>query len=149
MSYGLAQARYAGDAAATVSPARLLTMLYDRLVADLGTAEEAMRRGDVATTGARLGRAQEILLELHATLDVEAWPEGETLSRLYLWMVGELMQARLRGLPERVADCRELVEPLRQAWHEASRAGTTADTGATGAPVPAAPGTPSALGGAA
>ncbi len=32
MSYGLAQARYASDASETASPARLLTMLYDRLM---------------------------------------------------------------------------------------------------------------------
>jgi flagellar protein FliS len=132
MSYGLAQARYASDATQTVSPARLLTMLYDRLVVDLVAAEEAMRRGDVEATGARLGRAQEILLELHSTLDVEVWPEGESLSRLYVWMVGELMQARLRGLPQRVADCRELVEPLRDAWHQASRTDATVPAGAAG-----------------
>ncbi len=133
MSYGLAQARYASDATQTVSPARLLTMLYDRLVVDLVAAEEAMRRGDVEATGARLGRAQEILLELHSTLDVEVWPEGESLSRLYVWMVGELMQARLRNDPQRIADCRELLEPLRQAWHAAAggaSAGATATTSA-------------------
>lgn len=122
MSYGLAHARYASDAAQTASPGRLLTMLYDRLVTDLVTAEDAMRAGDVATTGYRIGHAQEILLELHSTLDVELWPEGEALARLYTWLISELMQARLRGLPERVADCRELVEPLRQAWHQASGA---------------------------
>ena len=120
MSKALATARYASDAAQTVSPARLLTMLYDRLVADLVAAEDAMRRNDIETTGARLGRAQEILLELHATLDTTVWPQGEPLARLYLWMVGELMQARLRGLPERIADCRSLIEPLREAWSVAS-----------------------------
>jgi flagellar protein FliS len=120
MSYGLAQARYVSDAAQTVSPARLLTMLYDRLVTDLASAEEAMRRGDHATTGTRLGRAQEILLELHTTLDTSIWPEGEPLSRLYLWMVGELMQARLHADPARVAGCRALLEPLRDAWHAAA-----------------------------
>jgi flagellar protein FliS len=119
-SYGLAKARYASDAAQTVSPARLVTMLYDRLVGDLVGAEEAMRCNDFATVGGRLGRAQEILLELHGTLDLEVWPEGEPLSRLYLWMVGELMQARLHAAPQRVADCRALLEPLRDAWHEAA-----------------------------
>ena len=133
MSYGLAQARYASDAAQTVSPGRLLTMLYDRLVTDLVTAEEAMRVGDVATTGFRIGHAQEILLELHSTLDVEVWPEGESLARLYTWMVSELMQARLRGLPERIADCRELVEPLRDAWHQASGGAVTVPVQAGGA----------------
>jgi flagellar protein FliS len=120
MSYGLAQARYASDAAATVAPARLLTMLYDRLVQDLSVAESAMYTLDTQVVGERIGQAQEILLELRATLDLTVWPEGEPLARLYLWIVGELSQARLRGEPHRVADCRELVEPLRDAWHQAA-----------------------------
>jgi len=119
MSYGLAQARYASDTASTVSPGRLLTMLYDRLVADLGTAYEAMLREDWATSGQRIANASEILLELHATLDVRAWPDGEGLARLYLWMVSELMQARVRQSAQRVADCRELIVPLRDAWRQA------------------------------
>jgi flagellar secretion chaperone FliS len=126
MSYGLAHARYASDATATVPAGRLLTMLYDRLVQNLSVAEKALRIGDVATTGDRLGQAQEILLELHSTLDVSVWPEGEALGRIYLWIVGELSQARLRNQPQRIADCRELVEPLRDAWHEAARAVTPA-----------------------
>ena len=121
MSYGLAQARYASDAAETVSSARLLTMLYDRLVTDLTAAEDAMHRNDIPVVGDRIGHAQEILLELHSTLDLARWPQGEPLSRLYLWMVGELMAARLKGDPARVADCRELLVPLREAWHTASR----------------------------
>jgi flagellar protein FliS len=125
MSYGLAQARYASDTTATVPAGRLLTMLYDRLVQNLSVAESAMRCGDVATTGDRVGQAQEILLELHATLDLTVWPEGEALGRIYLWIVGELSQARLRQQPQRIADCRELVQPLRDAWHEAARAASS------------------------
>jgi len=120
MSYGLAQARYASDAAATVAPGRLLTMLYDRLVQDLSVAEAAMAALDAQAVGERIGRAQEILLELHATLDLTVWPDGEPLARLYLWLVSELSQARLRADSRRVADCRALVEPLREAWHQAA-----------------------------
>ncbi len=120
MSYGLAQARYAGDAAATVSPARLLTMLYDKAAADLGVAHEAMLRQDWATSGQRISNVTEILLELHATLDVRAWPDGEGLSQLYLWLVAELMQASVRRSAQRVADCRDLLLPLRDAWHSAA-----------------------------
>ncbi|HYY12609.1 MAG TPA: flagellar export chaperone FliS [Kineosporiaceae bacterium] len=132
MSYGLAQARYASDAAATVSPARLLTMLYDKLVADLGTAHEAMLQEDWATSGQRVANACEILLELHSTLDTTIWPDGEGLAQLYLWLVSELMQARVRRSAQRVADCRDLVVPLRDAWR------TAAGLPAVGAPVPAA-----------
>ena len=120
MSYTAARARYASDSTDTVSPARLLTMMYDRLVSDLASAEAAMHRQDIAVTGERIGRAQEILLELAASLDVEAWPEGEPLRRLYFWMVSELWTARLRKQPEKVAECRELIEPLRDAWRMAA-----------------------------
>jgi flagellar protein FliS len=120
MSYTAARARYASDSTDTASPARLLTMLYDRLVSDLAAAEASMQRGEVALTGDRIGRAQEILLELAATLDVEAWPEGEPLRRLYFWMVSELWTARLRKNPEKVAECRQLIEPLRDAWRMAA-----------------------------
>jgi flagellar protein FliS len=136
MSYGAARARYADETAQTVSPARLLMMLYDRLVQDMLAAEQAMEAGDVATTGDRLGRAQEILLELRASLDTSVWTEGEALGALYLWMVGELMQARLRQSPERVRTCRELVEPLRDAWRAAAAETATAEAAAiASAPV--------------
>lgn len=133
MSYGLAQARYASDAAATVTPARLLTMLYDRLVQDLTVAESAMHTRDTQVVGERLGRAQEILLELHATLDLSVWPDGEPLARLYLWLVGQLSEARLKSQPGTVADCRALLEPLREAWHQAAAAQACATIGGLGA----------------
>src|SRR3954462_3467566 len=97
MSYGLAQARYTSDAAATVSPARLLTMLYDKLVSDLGAAHEAMQREDWATSGQRVANACEILLELHSTLDTSLWPDGEGLAQLYLWLPPAALQAGGRG----------------------------------------------------
>jgi flagellar protein FliS len=138
MSYGAARARYADETAQTVSPARLLTMLYDRLVQDILAAEQAMERGDIEATGERLGRAQEILLELRASLDTSVWAEGEALGSLYLWMVGELMQARLRKAPERIRLVRELVEPLRDAWRAAAVQTATAEAAAiaSGSPEP-------------
>lgn len=120
MSYTAARARYASDTTDTASPARLLTMMYDRLVSDLASAEAAMQNNEIAVTGQRIGRAQEILLELAASLDIEIWPEGEPLRRLYLWMVSELWTARLRKQPEKVAECRQLIEPLRDAWRTAA-----------------------------
>jgi flagellar secretion chaperone FliS len=98
----------------------LLTMLYDKLVSDLAAAEDAMERDDVALVGQKIGRSQEILLELAACLDLEIWPEGESLRRLYLWLVSELWTARLRKQPAKVAECRQMIEPLRDAWRTAA-----------------------------
>ncbi len=136
MTYGLARARYADETAQTASPARLLTMLYDKLVADLGTAQEAMQREDWETSGHKVANACEILLELHATLDTSLWPDGEGLAQLYLWLVAELMQASVRRSAQRVSDCRDLVVPLRDAWRAAG------DQLSAGPAVPGAPGVP-------
>jgi flagellar protein FliS len=94
-------------------------MLYDRLILDLTIAEAAMHTADHETTGYRLQHAQEILLELWASLDETAWPEGAQLRSLYLWLVNELIACRLPPQPERLAECRLLLEPLRDAWKQA------------------------------
>lgn len=123
MPYGAAVA-YASVTAETASPQRLLTMLYDRLITDVSVAEAAMRTNEHEVVGRRLQHAQEILLELWASLDTTLWPEGEHLKALYLWLVNELVNCRLPAEPERLVACRELLEPLRDAWKQAAEAAT-------------------------
>lgn len=119
MAYGTAGLAYASVTAETASPQRLLTMLYDRLILDLTIGEAAMRTADHETTGRRLQHAQEILLELWASLDEKIWPDGAALRSVYLWLVRELMACRMPPQPERLVACRELLEPLRDAWKQA------------------------------
>jgi flagellar secretion chaperone FliS len=119
MAYGSVEAVYASVTAQTASPQRLLTMLYDRLILDITIAEASMLTADHETVGRRLQHAQEILLELWASLDEDAWPEGAQLRSIYLWLVSELMASRMPAQPERLAACRELLEPLRDAWKQA------------------------------
>jgi flagellar protein FliS len=119
MPNALARTRYASVTAHTASPQRLLTMLYDRLITDLAVAEASMRTADHENVSRRLTHAQDILLELWASLDVEIWPEGAPLRALYLWMVNELMSSRAPAQPDRIAAVRQLVEPLRDSWKQA------------------------------
>lgn len=112
--------RYMQDAVATATPARLLTMLYDRFVRDLTGAELAIISGENTEANAHLIHAQEIILELRTTLDVSVWRGGPGLSELYGFMYTELVQANVHKDSERVAGVRRLVEPLRDAWHEAA-----------------------------
>jgi flagellar secretion chaperone FliS len=43
------------------------------------------------------------------------------LANLYLWLHGELIAANVAKDAARVAGARALIEPLRDAWHEAAR----------------------------
>lgn len=113
------RARYLADAVTTASPGRLVVMLYDRLLLDLAHAEEAFRTGDRLAGSAKLLHGQEIVLELLSSLDVAAWSGAAGLARLYSFVVTELIGANVHADADRVAGCRGLVEPLRDAWAEA------------------------------
>lgn len=116
------RARYLADSVATASPARLLTMLYDRLLLDLHRAGSALETGDRGSAGTHLAHAQDIVCELIATLDVSAWEGGSRLMSLYGWLLNELLGAGTTGDAARVGACRSVVAPLAEAWHEAADA---------------------------
>jgi flagellar protein FliS len=114
--------RYLQDSIDTASPGKLLLMLYDRLVLDLMKGEEALRTGEREQAHEQLTHAQEIVLELRTSLDVDAWSGAPALANLYGWMLTELIGANIAKDADRVAACRTLVEPLRDAWREAAAA---------------------------
>lgn len=116
-AYGAA-GRYVTDSVTTADPARLLVMLYDRLVLDLDRAAAALHHSQSAN--AHLLHAQDIVTELHSSLRTEVWDGASKLAGLYSFMLTELIQANVRRDPGRVDAVRELVVPLRDAWREAA-----------------------------
>jgi flagellar protein FliS len=116
--------RYLQDSINTASPARLLIMLYDRLILDLMHGEEALRNDDRVLANEKITHAQEIVLELRVTLDVEAWDGAPGLASLYGFVLTELIGANIKRDADRVASCRSLLEPLRDAWRDAASAST-------------------------
>ena len=120
MSAASLRARYMGDTVTTASPQRLLVMLYDRLALDLERGQAALIAGDRDAASDQLQHAQEIVMELQSSLKVELWDGGPRLAALYTWLLTELIAANVKGDLRRIADCRKIVEPLRDAWREAA-----------------------------
>jgi flagellar secretion chaperone FliS len=118
--------RYLEDSVNTASPGKLLVMLYDRLVLDLQQGEQAIQGGDRETASEKINHAQEIILELRTTLDVDVWEGAAGLAALYSWLLTELIQANIKLDAAKVAVCRGMIEPLRDAWREAAVAAANA-----------------------
>jgi flagellar protein FliS len=112
--------KFLRDTVATASPARLLVLLFDRLVLDLAQAEGAQRERRREEANRLLCHAQDIVLELRLSLDVAAWDGGPGLAALYDYLLRELVQANIQLDPDRTAACLALMEPLRDAWREAA-----------------------------
>jgi flagellar protein FliS len=124
-----ARALYNRDAVLSASPARLLTMLYDRLLLDLQRAETAQVAEAWETAAQHLLHAQEIVVQLTDSLKPELWEGGPGLLALYHFVTKALIGANVYKDVARTRECITLLEPLRKAWHEA------AATVATGAPA--------------
>lgn len=118
--YAAQRARFVDESISTASPARLLTMLYDRLVLDLVRAETAQLAGDRAAANAQLLHAQEIVLELASSLRHDVWDGAANLASIYAFLHSELVRANVSGDPERTRTVRGLVEPLAESWRAAA-----------------------------
>jgi flagellar protein FliS len=114
------RARYLSDSVVTASPARLLLMLYDRLVLDITAAEQAIAGTDHDTARERIYHAQEIVIELRGSLVVSAWSGGPGLASLYSHLLTELVQAGVERSTARLEHVRGCAEQLRDAWRDAA-----------------------------
>ncbi len=120
MSAAALRARYLGNSITTASPQQLLVMLYDRLALDLERAQIALADGDRTEAVAQVEHAQAIVFELLASLRVEIWEGGPRLAALYDWLIRELSQSMIKPDTNRIGSCRQIVEPLRDAWRQAA-----------------------------
>ena len=53
---------------------------------------------------------------------MDAWEGGPRLAALYNWLISELVQANVKLDANRISACRQVVEPLRDAWRQAAAA---------------------------
>jgi flagellar protein FliS len=114
------RALYNSDAIMSASPARLVTMLYDRLLLDLSRAESAQSSEDWQVASGNLLHAQAIVAELTSSLDVDAWDGAPGLLAVYLYVSSALISANTHRDIERTRESISLLEPLRRTWHEAA-----------------------------
>ncbi|MBU4337493.1 MAG: flagellar protein FliS [Actinobacteria bacterium] len=114
-----ARTTYLADSVATVGPARLLTMLYDRLVLDLQRGIDALAAGDRIGGAAHLGHARDIVTELISSLDVVAWEGGPRLMSIYGYLLSGLIESAATGDVVKARECHDVVVPLAEAWRGA------------------------------
>lgn len=114
------RAAYMGASVSTASPARLLTMLCERLVLDVTRGRNAQADGDHAEAHRQLVHAQEIVLELRMSLQVDAWDGGAQLASIYDFLHSELIRANISKDLARTEGCLRLVTDLCDTWREAA-----------------------------
>ena len=107
---------YRESSVLTASPEQLVVMLYDGAVRFLRQSGEAMRAGNREQARDRMRRAEAIIDELLATLDMSVGQIAEQLQALYLFFKEHLSAARLEQSADKVEEVARLMRELRSAW---------------------------------
>lgn len=114
--------KYLTQEVMTASPAKLVSMLYDKVVLSLKEAIAAIESGDIESRWRANARAMEIVTHMWSTLDVEKGGEiARNLESLFSFMLIRLPEIDIRNDPEPAREVIGLIEPLRDAWRELAR----------------------------
>ncbi|MEN6349908.1 MAG: flagellar export chaperone FliS [Syntrophomonas sp.] len=102
----------------TISPGKLLIMLYDGMVKNLRNAQYAINNQDVPSAHDHIVATQNILVELMATLNMD-YKISENLLALYEFMYNQLVEANIKKDGRLLLEVQELVMDLRETWDQA------------------------------
>jgi flagellar secretion chaperone FliS len=115
-AYAPAPNVYRESAVLTATPEQLVVMLYDGANRFLTQSAVAMRESRPAIAGEKLRRAEAIIDELLATLDMSVGEIATQLQALYLFFKEHLTAARLEQSAPKVEEVARLMRELRTAW---------------------------------
>ena len=103
----------------TVSPERLVILLYERLGRDLAEAATAIDQDETERRHNALVHAQQIVEELSYAVRPDVWEGGDGLIALYDFILELLVQANIAVDRTPVDQAAKLISDLTDAWRDA------------------------------
>jgi flagellar protein FliS len=108
---------YQESVVATQSKGRLIVLLYDGAIKFMKLAIKELEAKNYEAKGQYINKAQDIINELNAVLDMNAGGEIATnLRKLYCFMNNRLSEANIKRDPKIIREVIELMEELNQSW---------------------------------
>lgn len=110
-------AAYQDTAITTQGKGRLIVMLYDGAIKFMKLAITEIEAENWEAKGKYILKAQEILVELNAVLDMDAGGEiAADLRKLYLYMGRSLTEANMKKDPNIIREVIALAQELNEGW---------------------------------
>lgn len=111
---------YKNQSIMLAAPEELTLMLYNGCAKFIGQAEISITNHDISQANQFIQRAQAILEELKATLNM-SYRVSEGLMELYQFMIRRLIDANIAKDVNVLKEVLDLVIELRDTWAEAMR----------------------------
>ena len=114
--------KYVTQQVMTAAPAKLVFLLYEKAIASLHEACNAIDTGEVETRWRANNRAIEIVSHLWSTLDMERGGNiSKNLGELFPYMITRLADVDVNNDRDSAEEVIGLLEPLRDSWRDLSR----------------------------
>ena len=123
------QNAYIENMVKTASPAKLIELLYMKAIDVLKEAEELIKERKYVEANEKIKRAQDIVVELNLSLDVERGGQiAQNLRALYNYLFQRLIEGNVKKDISALREVRGFLEDLLETWREVmKRAGNTAE----------------------
>ena len=117
MTYGKSIDQYRKAAVTSASPLELVVMLYDGALKFMEAGKRSMELGDTYKQNEDLKRAQRIIAELTACLDMQRGGEiAQNLAALYSFAYDRLVQGNIYDRTDYVDQSIKVLSELREGW---------------------------------
>ncbi len=108
----------------TASPEELTLMLYNGLIKFIMLAQKAIEDKDIQKAHESIIRAEDILMEFKATLDMQ-YELSHGLALLYDYMLDRLFDANIKKDTKVLAEVLHFAKDLRDTWAQAMKIAKT------------------------
>lgn len=105
----------------TISPERMVVMLYEGALRFLERGRHALVENDIESRSVQLNKGRSIIVELRETLDHDVGASfTHELASLYNYVIAEINEAVLTQNPDHIDHAVSVLEPLLEAWRDVS-----------------------------
>lgn len=102
----------------TATPEALTLMLYNGCLKFIDEGMAALAKKDYEQTNNYLQRAQAIITEFRATLNMD-YEISNQLMPLYNYAYDRLVEGNMKSDPAQIQEARDIIHELRDAWAQA------------------------------
>lgn len=122
--------KYLTQQVMTASPAKLISMLYDKTILSLREVISSVEANEIEARWQANARATEIITHMWSNLDKERGGEiADNLESIFSFILARLPEVDLHNDPEPAREAIELLEPLAESWRELARNEGASDGG--------------------
>lgn len=97
---------------------KLVLLLYDGAIKFMRISVKAIEENNIQLAHNNIMKAQNIIYELMATLNMDAGEISKNLLRLYDFMIWQLIEANKDKNKEKIESVVKIMANLRDAWRE-------------------------------